>query len=111
ILVVGVTVLIGLISLGPQVGRGQSPKPDKNSRVKPTVMITDARAAAAAPSFADAAVLNSTLQSDLTWIFGKKEQRGWYLYNLLIQETIDTQAPPDSNSFASALGAWQKKTG
>jgi LAS superfamily LD-carboxypeptidase LdcB len=47
----------------------------------------------------------------LTWIFGGKQQRGWYLYNSLIQETIDTQAQPQSNSFASALGAWQKKTG
>src|ERR1044072_1396904 len=111
ILFMAVAVLVGLICWGPQVGRGQSPNPQKNSRVKPTVMITDSLTETAARSFAYAAVLNSTLQNDLTWIFGGKQQRGWYLYNLLIQQTIETEAQPESNSFASALSAWQKKTG
>jgi hypothetical protein len=111
ILIVAVAVLIAVMSLGPQVGRGQSPDPKKNSRVKPTVMITDSRAGSAAPSFADAAVLNSTLQNDLTWIFGNKQQRGWYLYDLLIQQTIDSQAQPESTDFASALSVWQLRKG
>jgi len=111
ILVVAIGVLVTVMSLAPQVGRGQSPEPKKNSRVKPTVMITDSRAVAAAPSFANAAVLNSTLKDDLSWIFGNKQQHGWYLYNLLIQETIDRQAEPESNDFASALSVWQLRKG
>jgi D-alanyl-D-alanine carboxypeptidase len=110
ILIAAVAVFIAVVSLGPQVGRGQSPEP-KNSRVKPTVMITDSRAGSAAPRFADAAVLNSTLQNDLAWIFGSKQQRGWSLYNLLIQQTIDSQAQPESNDFASALSVWQLRKG
>jgi hypothetical protein len=51
------------------------------------------------------------LQNELTWTFGSKQQRGWYLYNSLIQQTVNTEEQPESNSFASAIAGWQKKSG
>ncbi|HKG47598.1 MAG TPA: D-alanyl-D-alanine carboxypeptidase family protein [Pyrinomonadaceae bacterium] len=62
-------------------------------------------------SFAAAATTNATLRNDLTWTFGGKQQRGWYLYDLLIGKTIDTQDHANTSDFAAAVAAWQKKRG
>jgi uncharacterized protein YcbK (DUF882 family) len=102
---------VGLFSFNSRVSRGQSPKPEQSSRIKPTVLVTESRSASALPAFAEAAGQNAVLQNELTWIFGSKQQRGWYLYDLLIQQTIDTQAQPESHAFASAIAGWQKKLG
>lgn len=111
ILTVAIAAFIGVTFLNSRVSRGQSPNPEKNSRVKPTVLITESRTASTSTSavFAEATARNTTLQNELTWIFGGKQQRGWHLYNLLIQQTIDTQAQPESDAFALSLAAWQTK--
>ena len=111
ILFVAVAILVAALSFGSRVSRGQSPAPEKNPRVKQTVLLTDSRSTAATGGFADAAGHNAMLQNELTWVFGNKQQRGWYLYILLIQQTIDTQAEPGSGDFASAVAGWQKKVG
>lgn len=83
----------------------QSPRPSRKLAVssKPTV--------ASSASFAAAATSNVTLRNDLTWTFGGKQQRGWYLYDLLIGETVNSEHNPSSSDFAAALAKWQKKRG
>lgn len=51
------------------------------------------------------------LRTDLNWMFGSKQQRGWYLYTPLINRLLDTKHPPDSKGFAAAVARWQKKSG
>lgn len=48
---------------------------------------------------------------ELNWAFGGKQQRGWYLYDLLIRQTLDTQSEPETSDFVGALVVWQKKMG
>jgi uncharacterized protein YcbK (DUF882 family) len=109
-------------SLATLSGRGQSPaakteqqNPKTESLVKPTVLTTERHAANAgsvpiAP-FADAAAQNSLLRNDLTWSFGKKSQRGWYLYDLLIGETLNISHNASSVDFAATIAGWQKQKG
>ncbi|HKP39142.1 MAG TPA: M15 family metallopeptidase [Pyrinomonadaceae bacterium] len=111
ILFVAVAIFVAALSFGSRVSRGQSPTTQKNPRVKQTVLLTDSRNASVTGAFAEAAGRNATLQNELTWVFGNKQQRGWYLYILLIQQTIETQAGPGSSDFASAVAGWQKKVG
>ena len=54
---------------------------------------------------------NASLRNDLKWIFGGKDQKGWYLYTLLIQKLIDTKDDPGSPKFARAVSRWQTKSG
>ncbi len=58
-----------------------------------------------------AAQRNALLRTELNWLFGSKQQRGWYLYTPLISRTIDSRHDPASASFAGALSRWQKKSG
>jgi hypothetical protein len=57
----------------------------------------------------EAARTNALLRTDLKWLFGGKQQKGWYLYTLLIQRLIDTDNEPVSPKFASAVAHWQEK--
>lgn len=54
---------------------------------------------------------NQLLRNELSWIFGGKPQRGWYLYTPLIKRLIDTKDEYSSEGFARALARWQKKSG
>ncbi len=54
---------------------------------------------------------NELLRTDLNWIFGSKQQRGWYLYAPLINRLIDTKHEPNSKGFAAAVARWQKRFG
>src|SRR4030095_1250500 len=58
-----------------------------------------------------AASTNALLRTDLTWLFGGKQQRGWYIYTPLINRLIDTKYDSASPQFASAVAHWQKKAG
>jgi zinc D-Ala-D-Ala carboxypeptidase len=89
IILIGLTVVVS----------AQSPRP----RTKPTVASTS--------SFATAAATNVTLRNELTWTFGGKQQRGWYLYDLLIGKTLDTRHDAASSDFAVALATWKRKRG
>ena len=117
-----ITAVAAILSLSARNSRGQSPaakteqqNPKIESLVKPTVLTTERHAANAgsvtiAP-FADAAAQNSMLRNELTWSFGKKGQRGWYLYDLLIGQTLNISHEAASSDFASAIAAWQKQKG
>jgi len=78
----------------------QSPRP---SRKTPAVSTSS--------TFTTAATTNVTLRNDLTWTFGGKQQRGWYLYDLLIGETLNSKHDPSTSDFAASLAKWQKKRG
>jgi zinc D-Ala-D-Ala carboxypeptidase len=75
----------------------------------PTTRVTSRTTATSA--FAAAAMQNATLRNDLTWTFGGKQQHGWYLYDLLINKTLNTEHDPDTSEFAAAMAKWQKRTG
>jgi LAS superfamily LD-carboxypeptidase LdcB len=83
----------------------QSPRP-----VRKTSAVS-ASAASTSSEFATAATTNATLRNDLTWTFGGKQQRGWYLYELLIGETLNSEHDPTTSNFAASLAKWQKKRG
>jgi LAS superfamily LD-carboxypeptidase LdcB len=51
------------------------------------------------------------LRNGLNWSFGGKPQRGWYLYDLLISKTLDTNDDPLTGDFAEEVADWQKKRG
>jgi uncharacterized protein YcbK (DUF882 family) len=84
----------------------QSPRP-----VKKTSAVRASSAPSTSPAFATAATTNVTLRNDLAWTFGGKSQRGWYIYDLLIGETIDSKHDASTTDFAAALAKWQKKRG
>jgi hypothetical protein len=58
-----------------------------------------------------AAARNAQLRAELKWLFGKKPQRGWYLYTPLISSLLNTKSDPASDDFAAAVARWQKKSG
>src|SRR5688572_31617450 len=120
VLIVAIIVaLAAILSLSARNSRGQSPgakneqqSPKTESLVKPTVLITERPAANAgsvtiAP-FAEAAAQNSLLRNDLIWEFGRKSQRGWHLYDLLIGKTLNISYDASTGDFASAIAGWQK---
>jgi uncharacterized protein YcbK (DUF882 family) len=83
----------------------QSPRPNK----KTSVVTTSSTSSTSA--FAAAATTNVTLRNDLTWIFGGKQQRGWYLYDLLIGKTLNAKHDPTTSDFAASVASWQKRRG
>ena len=60
--------------------------------------------------FSGAATTNVSLRNDLTWTFGGKQQRGWYLYDLLIGKTLNTTHDPTTSDFAAAVASWQRRS-
>src|SRR5438552_745265 len=118
-----IIVIAGVAVLAERNSRGQSPQPKSESQtqspkesqtqlpktetlVKPTVLATDRPVAASASAvalFPEAAAQNTLLHTDLIWTFGKKEQHGWYLYDLLIGRTLNLKPDVSANDFASAI--------
>ena len=83
----------------------QSPRPAR----KTSAVNTSSTATTSA--YAAAATTNVTLRNDLTWTFGGKQQRGWYLYDLLIGKTLNTKHDPITADFAASVASWQKRRG
>ncbi|MFN2579013.1 MAG: D-alanyl-D-alanine carboxypeptidase family protein [Pyrinomonadaceae bacterium] len=112
--------LVVIVSLAARTGRGQSQnqkddlqKLKSESLVKPTVLATDRAVVrdATTSSFNEAAAQNFVLRNELTWTFGSKQQHGWYLYDLLIGQTLNAQPAAATPDFASAVSTWQKQRG
>jgi hypothetical protein len=91
--------------------KSSTEKPKSDTLVKPTVLATNSTATSAGSLFAEAAAQNASLHTDLIWTFGKKEQHGWYLYDLLIGRTLNLKPDASANDFANAIAAWQKQKG
>jgi hypothetical protein len=58
--------------------------------------------------FETASKQNARLKFSLKWVFGRRTQRGWYLYTALIQNTLGTGKKVDSIEFAKAVYEWQR---
>ena len=110
---VALAVLLAVVSLAAKTSHSQSPNATSRSRVKATALKEgrNSPTANATSLFAAAAARNAVLQHELTWTFGGKQQRGWYLYDQLIRRTLNTQSDTNSPAFAVAVAAWQKKAG
>jgi D-alanyl-D-alanine carboxypeptidase len=92
--------------------RSQAPQPKTQPAVKPAVHIADRSNSTSrnmSSAFTAAATENAQLRNELSWTFGGKQQRGWYLYDLLISNTLHTQDQPDTSHFAAAVASWQKR--
>jgi hypothetical protein len=62
-------------------------------------------------AFESAASMNARLQQELSWGFGGRSQRGWYLYAPIISEMIGIDDDASSSGFAMALARWQSENG
>ena len=60
-------------------------------------------------NLAEIATVNENYKSNLEWVFGGKQQRGWQLYEPLITHFIGA-ASLSSPNFATALKQWQKSS-
>lgn len=113
ILVVLAAVAIA-VSFTTRRSSGQVSRSTRETTVKPTARISErprSRTAGASSAFMVAATQNAALRTKLNWSFGGKQQRGWYLYDLLIGKTLDTQDHTDTSDFAAEVAKWQKRTG
>ena len=115
VVVAGVAVLAARSSHGqaPAATKTESQNPKRETLVKPTILATDrAMTRETAPSpLAEAAAQNALLRNDLAWTFGSKQQQGWYLYDLLIGQTLNISREASTNEFASTIAGWQKTKG
>jgi zinc D-Ala-D-Ala carboxypeptidase len=103
-------VAVAVVAFAARSSRGQSSRQNRNASAKPAVRVTDS--GAAKPSaFTAAAGQNAVFRNELNWTFGGKQQRGWYLYDLLIGKTLDTNDDALTADFAEEVAAWQKKRG
>jgi zinc D-Ala-D-Ala carboxypeptidase len=109
--VVALVLALGMSILAARNSSGQSPISQRKSPVKPAVRITEPSGTSSYAAFAPAAEQNTTLRTDLTWTFGGKQQRGWYLYDSLIAHTLNADSDSTTPAFAASLAAWQKKRG
>ena len=102
--------VVTIVSLSARSSRGQAPRPKTTSRVSPVVPERAlSKSATNSSAFATAATQNVQLRNELSWTFGGKQQRGWYLYDLLIGKTLDVQDDATTSDFAAAVASWQKR--
>jgi LAS superfamily LD-carboxypeptidase LdcB len=81
----------------------------QSSAPKQTQPLVTKTSSASPITWANAMVDNIRFKDSLSWTFGGKSQRGWYLYVPLIKQTIGTEAEPNTPDFASAVAVWQQK--
>jgi len=110
VIIVALAAGATVIAFAPRGSRGQSRSIRSNPPVKPTISTSAARPKAASVTSA-AAAQNQVLRNELSWTFGGKQQRGWYLYDELLAKTFDTKDGPVTTDFAEAVSKWQKKRG
>jgi len=114
VIVAALAVFVTLLAFTVRSSPTQSPNSKSRSPVKATVLTTERSnvpRSKTAPVFSAAAAENSLLRDEVNWTFGGKQQRGWYLYDLLLGQTLDTESDPVTDDFAVALSKWQKKRG
>jgi uncharacterized protein YcbK (DUF882 family) len=107
VIIAALAVVVAGVSFAATGSRGQSRKLKSESPVK----LTSSTSTKTSTAFTEAAARNVTLKNEVSWTFGGKQQRGWYLYDLLIGKTLNTQDDTLTDDFAAALAAWQKKKG
>ena len=112
LIVIVLAVAGAVAAFGARGSRGQLTRTKSEPIVKPTTRITpNPTKPSSSAAFLSAASQNAILKNELTWTFGGKQQHGWYLYDLLISKTLNTDDDSESSDFAAALAHWQKRTG
>ena len=107
-----VFVAIGTFTLfAARTSSGQAARQKSGPATAPATRATSRITPKANAAFAAAATQNAALRNDLTWTFGGKQQRGWYLYERLIDRTLDAEHDPNTTDFAAAIATWQKRSG
>ncbi len=110
VIVCVLAVAMGVMAFAARSSRGQSSRANRNASAKPAIRVTESSATKAS-AFTAAAGQNAVVRNELSWTFGGKQQRGWYLYDLLISKTLDTKHDPVTADFAEEVAAWKKKRG
>ena len=103
-------IAVAVVAFAARSSRGQARPSNRNASVKPAVRVTESTPSKAS-AFTAAAGQNAALRNELSWTFGGKQQRGWYLYDLLIGKTLNIHDDPLTVDFAEDLASWQKKRG
>lgn len=88
-----------------------SPTQSKQAKSSSSSSSSKVVAAKTSTALTAAAAENMLLRNDISWTFGGKQQRGWYLYDPLIGKTLDTDHDSITDDFAPTLAEWQKKRG
>ena len=110
VIVCVLAIAVAVVAFAAGGSRGQSRRSNSKPPVKPAVRVSDSGGAKTS-AFTAAAGQNAVLRNELNWTFGGKQQRGWYLYDLLIGKTLNIDNDPLTNGFAEEIAAWQKKRG
>jgi zinc D-Ala-D-Ala carboxypeptidase len=110
VIIVALAGVASVVAFAPRGSRGQSKTTKTSAPVKPTVLTSTTKPKESSVSTL-AAAQNLILRDELTWTFGGKQQRGWYLYDELLAQTLDTKDAPVTNDFATAVTKWQKRKG
>src|SRR5215204_741950 len=119
--------LAAFVTFVARTGYGQAQTEAQATAARPLALVPETRpasepAAATKPAtttvekdaslFAAAAARNTLLKYELSWAFGGKQQRGWYLYTPLISRMLETTGGEAAgDGFAAALSRWQKSSG
>ena len=116
VIVAAFAAALAIVTFAAGGSRGQSRTSTStiksSSSVKPTVATRPSESGKVSGSSTSAAAMrNQVLRNELTWTFGGKQQRGWYLYDTLLAETLDSNDAPVSADFADAVMKWQKRRG
>jgi D-alanyl-D-alanine carboxypeptidase len=113
------TILIAgaLIAFGPianadgQANRTGSARVSESEESSILTVSSASKSPRVKRAFEQAASRNAVLQSELSWFFGGRSQRGWYLYTPLISSMIGAEDHPASARFALKLSGWQRANG
>lgn len=116
---VALAALVTFVTLFARAGQSQSQAEGQTAAaplIKPMALVEKRTATAAAEKkdtslFAAAAERNTVLKYELSWAFGGKQQRGWYLYTPLIARLLEAEGEAAGSDFASALSRWQTAAG
>ena len=110
VIIVAFVAAASVVAFAARGSRGQAPTTKTEPVVKSTLSTGASKTKGASVASA-AAVENQLLRDQLIWTFGGKQQRGWYLYDALLGETLGTKDDSLTNDFADAVAKWQKRRG
>ena len=110
VIIVALAAVAGVVSFAARGNGSQSQASKSRASITPIISTVYAKPEAS-PDSSAAAAQNQLLRNQLSWTFGGKQQRGWYLYDELLSETLSTKDDPVSDGFADAVVKWQKKRG
>ena len=111
LLAISLLVVIATVASVAALTSSSQSRRSKNEPPRRPVELTKGSITPSSTAFSAAATQNAVLRNEVNWTFGGKQQRGWYLYDLLIGKTLDTPHDPITNDFAATLAKWQKKRG